>query len=221
MATLYKEHTIEAGAFLEVSFPSYFVQGANPSPPTWFDWIIASPYGFDMLIGYSFTGETIGTFDIYFTELLAPPETYYIRINVVVSNYTSYDNCCDNQCNIAWLNREGGWQNYIFTGVKEFNVSIGDTNTFVNNNLEQKYSEIKGVYNGRICSTGDIPKSHVDILESLQYAIQSFLYNTETELFDIPILIDKKDFVKYRTRDKFFDVKIRFILAEQVLIQTQ
>lgn len=219
--TVYKTFNVVAGQFISESFGELFVQGANPNPPSWFDWTIDTPYGFDVLIGFSFTAESIGTFDIYFTELLAPPETYYIRINVVASNYTSYDNCCDNQCNIAWLNREGGWQNYIFTGVKEFSVTVGDTNTFVNNNLEKKYSEIGGVYSGRICTTGDIPKSHVDILESLQYAIQAFFYNTETELFDIPILIDKKDFVKYRTRDKFFDVKIRFIFAEQVLIQSQ
>ena len=221
MATLYKEHTIAAGDFLEVSFSELFVQGANPSPPSWFEWVTDSPFGYEVLIGYKFTGETIGTFDIYFADLLAPPESYYIRINVVVSNYTAYENCCDNQCNIAWLNRQGGWQNYIFTGVKEFSVTVGDTNTYVNNNLEKKYSEIGGVYSGRICTTGDIPKSHVDILESLQYAIQAFFYNNETEAWDIPILIEKKDFVKYRTRDKFFDVKIRFIFAEQVLIQSQ
>jgi len=138
---------------------------------------------------------------------------------------TPTDICCVDACNIAWYDREGGWLNYIFSGVKTYKVRIGKDGSFIEvgdeGALTQKNNEIKGVYDAKICSTRDAPQTHIDELDSLRYSIQAFLYNTATSTWDIPILLDKKNFTKYKSRDKFFEVKIQYILAEEILIQTQ
>jgi hypothetical protein len=136
-------------------------------------------------------------------------------------NQVAYDNCCDNQCNIAWLNLQGGWQNYIFTGIKTFEVDQDNGNTFKTLNKTIKWSERKEVYNAVVCTTGNIPKAHVDYLDSLRYSIQAFLYNSTTNAFDIPILIDSDSFVKYTSRQKLFDVSIRFLKAKEIQVQRQ
>lgn len=199
------------------AYPSWFnvVEGTNP------------PLG-NTVIGWNFTfPDNITDEAITIQRTTWTPFYHYddfMTIEIVTDlscGLEEYDVCCTDACNIAWLTRQGGWQNYIFPGVKEWRVEVGDAKTFKTNQPIIKYSEVRDVYNGKICSTGDIPKSHVDLLDSLQYAIQAYMWNADTENWDIPILIDKKSFVKYKTRDKFYDVKIRFIYAEELLVQTQ
>jgi hypothetical protein len=71
-----------------------------------------------------------------------------------------------------------------------------------------------------ICTTGNIPKSHVDYLDSLRYSIQAYLYPSG---FDngIPILLDSDSFTKYTSRDKLFDVGVRFLFAKEIQNQRQ
>lgn len=129
--------------------------------------------------------------------------------------------CCGEVYNIAWFNRLGGWQNYIFTGVKTFEVRIDDVKTFKNFDRVKKYNEIKGVYEGVIATTGNIPQAEADLLDTLRYSIQSFMYNETTSAWDIPLMLDIDSWVKYSSRDKLFDVRIRFIYATEKIIQTQ
>lgn len=132
-----------------------------------------------------------------------------------------YVNCCNNSINVGWFNRLGGWQNYPFSGVKTFEVEIDDTTTFKNFDRVKKYSEIKGVYTGEIVSTGNVPQSHADYLDSLRKSIQAFVYNEETYAWDLPILVDVGSYVKYTSRDKMFDIRVRFLYATEQIIQTQ
>lgn len=220
MATIYKEHTVSPGTFVSISFGEYFVQGSNPTPDSWFDWTIETPFGFDVIIGYTFTApSTLGTYEYFFNELLSG-DTYKIVINVVVGDVTLFSNCCGDR-NIAWYNIQGGWQNYIFTGIKEFRVEVGKSKQFKTNEYVSKHSQIEGVFDGEVISSGDIPKSHVDAIDNLKYAIQVFMYNTETEVWDIPIVVDVGSFSKYKSKDKFFEVRLKFIYATEILVQTQ
>ena len=160
---------------------------------------------------YSFTFETEGEETI----------EYEVDINISNCNQVAYDNCCDNQCNIMWLNPQGGWQNYIFTGIKTFEVEQDNGNTFKTVSKVIKYTEKKEVYNAMICTTGNIPKSHVDYLDSLRYSIQAYLFNSNTNTWDIPILLDSESFTKYTSRDKLFDVAVRLLFAKEIQIQRQ
>lgn len=222
MPTLYKEYTLPPGTFQSETFIlSGFRQGVQAAPPAWFSFVDGAVIiGIHTYNGYEFTAPpALGTYDIYF-DSFDLDATYYVRINVVIGAYSLFANCCGDR-NIVWLGITGGWQNYVFTGVKTFTVDVGKDKQFKTQLLEAKYSEINDVYNGEIISTGDIPQAHVDALDGLKYSIQAFLLNHETGLWDIPILVDKGSFTKYKTHDKFFDVRIKFIYAEEILIQTQ
>lgn len=219
MATLYKEHTVTPTQFVSGSLPAGSNLEGLDSPPVWFEFIEGAIIIFQTYTGYQFTAPaSLGTYDVEFK--LYTGETYYIRINVVAEAFDLYANCCGDR-NIAWYNIQGGWQNYIFTGIKTFQVEVGNSKQFKTSGLVQKHSQINDVYNGELISTGDIPQSHVNALDGLRYAIQAFLYNDATEAWDIPILLDVDSFTKYKSRDKFFEVRVKFIYAEEILVQTQ
>lgn len=134
-----------------------------------------------------------------------------------------FNNCCNNNdnglTNIVWLNREGGYQNYIFRGVKTIEVKGGSGKAYKKDFIS-KWSSREGVYNGKIVSTSNIEQSHVDYLDSLRYSIQAWEWDDVAATFQ-EILIAPDDFTKYTTKQKLFDVSIRFIYAHELLIQTQ
>jgi hypothetical protein len=173
---------------------------------------------FGKVLGLIILGNTAGAFTFTFE---VDGETFLVEINVSTCITDFYDNCCDNQCNIAWINPQGGWQNYIFTGIKTFEVQQDNGNTFKTSNKTIKWSERREVYEATICTTGSIPKAHVDYLDTLQYSVQAYLFNPTTNAFDIPILVDSDSFTKYTSRQKLFDVSIRFLKAKEIQVQTQ
>lgn len=134
--------------------------------------------------------------------------------------FEEFNNCCDNQTNIVWLNRQGGYQNYIFSGVKTFQIDGGTGKTF-KQNLIKKYCERKDVYEGKVLTTSAITKAHVDYIDSLKYSIQAWEWDESDNSFT-EILLDTDSFVKYTSRDNaILDVAIKYIYAKEIKIQTQ
>lgn len=174
------------------------------------------------LVGYEITAPGVGTYSVTISHLLDGVETILtVELVVVADLYDEVSNCCGDR-NIAWYNIQGGWQNYVFSGIKTFQVEAGEDKQFKTNDYVLKHSEISGVFDGEILTTGDIPQSHVTVLDGLKAkSIQAFLYNDETELWDIPILVIRESYTKFRSRDKFFEVRVRFLYAEEILVQTQ
>lgn len=216
---IYKTYNLEAGQLVSETLPSsriFSVQGTA-------DWFtpVMNPY-LDFMLGYSITApSTLGSYTVTFTELVEGEEVVWtIQLNVVADTLTLYNNCCGDR-NIAWYNIQGGWQNYIFTGIKEFRVEVSNSKQFKTNEYVSKHSQIDGIFDGEVISSGDIPRSHVDVLDGLKYSIQVYLYNTDTEAWDIPLLVDVGSFTKYKSRDKFFEVRLKFIYATEILVQTQ
>lgn len=126
--------------------------------------------------------------------------------------------CCADSVTIRWIGREGGIKSWSFPGVREFDVKVGDANTYIDGNRRMNYSERKGIYYGRSVSTGNISRANVDFLDELRYSIQAW----EEEDGEVtPILLDNDSFFKYKTRDKLFDLTFRYIVSEEVQIQTQ
>lgn len=215
---IYKTYNVQVGDFISETLPGsrLFSEGTSAD---WFTPIV-NPF-ISNLVGYTITAPGIGSYSVTFLELVeGEPVTWTVVLNVIVDQYSLYANCCGDR-NLAWLNIEGGWQNYIFSGIKTFQVELDGTKQFKTSGLVQKHSEINGVYTGEIISTGDIPKAHADALDSLRHSIQAFLYNDETEAWDIPILLDLGSYTKYKSNEKFWDVRVKFIYAEEILIQTQ
>lgn len=217
---IYKTYNVTSGTFISETLPTsgiFNTYGAE----SWFTPVINGFLG--NMEGYSITAPAIGSYSIQFTEFTSGGEliTWTIILNVLVDRYNVFQNCCGDR-NIVWLNIQGGWQNYIFTGIKTLQIEGGKDNQFKTSDYVAKYSEISGVYDGELLTTGDIPKSHVDILDGLKSkSIQAFLFNDVTQAWDIPILIDRGSYTKYKSNDKFFKVRVKFIYATEVLIQTQ
>ena len=209
--TLYKTYNVCQNEAVFDTFPSGATQFTGvPS--------FAAIVPFGDVFGLVILGNVIGAYSFTFD---VGEETFLVEINVSTCITDFYDNCCDNQCNIAWINPQGGWQNYIFTGIKTFEVQQDNGNTFKTSNKTIKWIERKEVYEATICTTGSIPKAHVDYLDTLQYSVQAYLFNPTTNDFDIPILVDSDSFTKYTSRQKLFDVSIRFLKAKEIQVQTQ
>jgi hypothetical protein len=221
MATNYKTFNLCVGEQAIELFPDFDPEvleyGNFEGLPEW----VTLTYSGEYVNGFIINPPTEGSYSFTFETEGEETIEYEVEINISNCNQIAYDNCCDNQCNIAWLNLQGGWQNYIFTGIKTFEVDQDNGNTFKTLNKTIKWSERKEVYNAVVCTTGSIPKAHVDYLDSLRYSIQAFLYNSATNAFDIPILIDSDSFVKYTSRQKLFDVSIRFLKAKEIQVQRQ
>jgi hypothetical protein len=223
MAT-YKNYSICFGDVVQETLPianpfvTYYTNFINvPSFVELEEDILAGNY-----IGWQINGNTTGQFTFTFQEFTGTGfKNWTVNINIGACGTVVYDNCCDNQYNIAWLNREGGWQNYIFTGIKTFEIRQGDSTTFKTFSKVLKYQSKTNVYNGVVVTTGSIPRSHVDYLSSLRTSIQAYLYNDVTQGWDIEIFIDTEDFETYTSRQKIFDISIPFIYAKELIVQSQ
>lgn len=169
-------------------------------------------------LGLVILANQVGSYSFTFT---IEQEPFEIQINVTQCIEDFYDNCCTFDCNIAWLNRQGGWQNYIFTGIRTYEIEQESGSTFKTIDKVKKWAEKTEVFEAVICTTGNVPRSHIDYIDSLRYSIQAYLFNEQTQKFDIDILLDSESYTKYTSRQKFFDVAIRFLKTKEIIIQSQ
>lgn len=179
---------------------------------------LSSVYG-GIVTGFFVDADVVITGDYTFylqTLNRSNPITVKVKLSMSVCGLV-YDNCCDDEYNIIWLTRQGGYANYLFSGKRTFNVRIGDTPTYKDSGLIISNSRVDDVYSGRIISTSNIPQSHSDYIDSLKYSIKAWHRTSEG---DLDILVDKGNFTRYTSDQKFYDVSLQFIYAEQLLIQT-
>lgn len=148
---------------------------------------------------------------------------FNIEAEVVTALYASVDGCCDSgEVNIAWFNRLSGWQNWKFRRRRTFELqSKGDAKQF-SRDLTAYYSKLPDKFEGEVVSVTIHSQSQLDNLSTLKYALQAYVYNSETGEYDIPILIDQESFTKYFDKQKtFIPFSFRFIYAERLNTQTQ
>lgn len=227
---------------------AYAALNFSPYSCGWFAYPLATLPGWLSIL----TTPQRGMAQYSFTAPNTPGQTYYIPlavfekavtgpaictavIKIVVQNSFDVlvDNCCGGNMMITWLNREGGMQNYFFTGVRTFEMRAGDVKRFTDSANITRYSQRGRVYRGMVLTTGPISQTEADMLDSLQYSIQA--YHVDPDLIALsdqlavvqlpeqnrPILLDNQSYTKYKTRDKFYEVSIKFIYAEPVTVQGQ
>jgi hypothetical protein len=154
---------------------------------------------------------------------------YFVIVEVIAAcELPTYELSCCNSLNIVWVNREGGFENYIFTGKnKVFEIESGDEITFKNSDLQRKYAEKKSIYRALQIGTGRIPKAHSVKIESLRNSIQAWLYDEALPPYIdfserlIPIYIDFDSFTVLDTSVKGYEANIRFLIAKELVIQSQ
>lgn len=201
------------GGTLTLNFPEYLLT-ASPSVPGWVTYSGAvDVFGVQVIITNA-PGE--GTFIYDFGQ-------FTLKIFVNADCFTTYDPCCrnNNYFNISWINIYGGRQNYIFDGVYTLEGRQEGGSLTFEKDFTLKYSDTGDNYDGVICTVKDIPFAHIATIWSLKNAPQAWLWNFTTERFDIPIIIDRESITKRKSRDRFFNVSIRFRYAEKIRIQTQ
>lgn len=131
--------------------------------------------------------------------------------------------CASDVLNFGWLNQRGGFSSFAleckYIGGREF----GGESTAVSAARILKRVEYNNVYDFMEVRGGVLSKNQLDMLASLRSAIQVFLYNTTTQAFDIPIVLDRSSFTTYGNRFNQAETRFnfRFRYAEQVLIQSQ
>jgi hypothetical protein len=124
---------------------------------------------------------------------------------------------------LLWLTREGGWAYFPFNGKKSFEVKIPDADTYVSDDYVTLNSSRRGVFSGETLSTGDIPELALDLLQSLKESIQ--VYYVENPLQDgsqiyYPVILMDGDFIKRKTDERRWDVKVKFIYSQERIIQS-
>ncbi|CAB4183553.1 hypothetical protein UFOVP1106_3 [uncultured Caudovirales phage] len=148
------------------------------------------------------TGESLGQFIINFEK------------GVCVSEI---DICCDDVVYLKWLADTGGIQEWVFPGVREFEIRVGDALTFKNTSNQIQYSQRKDIYLAKRITSGDITLEQNVFIALSKISIQAWEYDVGNS----PILIDNDSFKVYKTTDKFFDVSVQYIMADANLLQPQ
>lgn len=208
--------------YFPFSLDPYFAPGwiceAVDAPPTGFIELVDAN---DVLYGYTVIGAAAGTYNITIQAANFGGTYTQYNLEFVLGNpcATEQDTgcCSDDHATIRWLGREGGLKQWTFSGVREYDVRVGDANTFKNNSFESQYSQRKNIYSGKAVSTRFITKAQVDFLDELRYSIQAW------ELIDdvwTPILLDNDSFFKYTSKEKRFDLKFKYIFAKEIIMQT-
>lgn len=129
------------------------------------------------------------------------------------------DICCgSNPQTIRWLSTCGGIKEFVFNGLKTFDIRIGSAVTFKNSSLQKLYAQRQDVYTGKLISTGDISKDQADFLDELKYCIQAWEWDGTTAT---PIIVDNESYTKYKSSDKFYDVNLKYAICEEIQVQTQ
>lgn len=116
---------------------------------------------------------------------------YYV---VIQTPYILDDDCCgdDDVINIAWVNAHGGWQNWYFNKIQEFNVENSGAQSYINSSRITRYSDAGDVRYGVLVRYETFNNEIIDQLESLKYAVQAYDFTTGRE-----IVINKSSFSKY------------------------
>lgn len=163
---------------------------------------LAGCYEFDLLEN----GSTVGTIDVCVYPVA--------QIKTI---------CTSNAINFAFLNRQGGWNSLALECKYLRGVDIGGQQTFLDSANVLKRTELKGVYDSYSLTADLLTTFDLDMLTSLRTSIQAYLYNDDTEAFDIPIIIDSSSFSTYGNRQRQPDrsASFSFRVARKQTIQTQ
>lgn len=148
---------------------------------------------------------------------------FYPQVEIVNSCGNDYKGI-----NIVWLTKQGGWDNFYFTGKKyTYDVEVGEGSTFIDkNNIKRNYT-YESSYRGVAVGTGVIDLNQNKKLESLMTSIQAFYYDEDLPFYYgfnarlTPILFDSNSMIVLDSSEKNISKVFKFIVAKEVNIQTQ
>lgn len=144
-------------------------------------------------------------------------------LGVCVTPISEIIEVCPDALNFAWLNQRGGFSSMALDCRYLNGRDFGGDSTVLGSNSQLKRVEFTDVYDTVSVSGGVLGKNQLEILASLRSSIQAFLFNTATQAWDIPIVLDKQNFSTYGNRFNQSETRFsfRFRKAQRVEIQTQ
>ena len=133
------------------------------------------------------------------------------------------DICANDSLIFGWLNQRGGFSSMAVEGRYVNGRDFGSDTLTVDANQVLKRVQFKDVYDFTDIRGGVISKNQIDLLASLRSSIQVYLYNTATQAFDIPIVLDRGSFSTYGNRFNQSETRygFRFRKAQRLVIQSQ
>jgi hypothetical protein len=144
-------------------------------------------------------------------------------VQITTTNcYEEVDECLGYPLNVFWLNPEGGFSSYVFNAKKIFGVDIGDSKTYKDADLITRYSNINNIYDTVIQASGFIDETHVDLLKSLRYSVQAwvYVYNNGLEDDEVKEIFNyTKSFELKRQGTGFFKYDFEFSYSKELLTQ--
>ena len=202
-----------------------------------------APYTYDATPSwFAAYNDGSGNYSSYlFVPSNVPTGTYPISFNgtdgneyivVIEKTATCEDNVLANKCcpsiNLVWVNQNGGFENYIFSGKRQvYEVTEGEAETFKTYDMTIKNAEIAGIYTTVLVNTGVMPSSHLAKIESLKKSIQAWLYDETLPIyyeFDkrfTPIFLDREAIITADNREQVIERTIKFRVAKEANIQSQ
>lgn len=129
--------------------------------------------------------------------------------------------CTKRAINLAWLNPEGGFSSFIFTGVKEYGVEIEGDSRFKDASGVWRVSKVSDVRKTVKVSASLVPKWAREFLAPLRYSLAVWIYNPVSCAWDIPAIIERESFSISTDKNRPDEGEISFVLtySEPVKIQ--
>ncbi len=214
------------------NFTVLSVNGLWTAPNTYSatpDWFTSYNDGFGNYSSWLFVPSVVptGTFPISFSGTDGNEYLIVITKTATCADYSFANKCCDST-NIVWVNTLGGYENYIFGGIRKvLEINEGDSDTFKTQDLTLKNSQLKNVYDTVVVNTGKVPLSHLEKLKSLRNSIQAWYYNENLPAYYewssrfTPIILDREGMILSDTKEKIIERSVRFRIAKEINIQSQ
>jgi hypothetical protein len=215
-----------------INFAVLTVNGLWTAPDTYDatpSWFTAYNDGFGNYSSYLFVPSNVptGTYPISFSGTDGNEYIIIIEKTATCEGNVFTNKCCPS-INLVWVNQNGGFENYIFSGKRQvYEVTEGESETFKTYDMTIKNAEIAGIYTTVLVNTGVMPSSHLAKIESLKKSIQAWLYDETLPIyyeFDkrfTPIFLDREAIITADNREQVIERTIKFRVAKEANIQSQ
>lgn len=129
-------------------------------------------------------------------------------------NFNYSELCNPNSLNIFFINKYGGWQNFVAMGNITFSKEITEVKEFITSYpTKRRISDSGFIYKVLEVMADSIPFNLLSVITAMIESPVTFIYNDSDNTIT-ECLINKKSFQYYNTNDKTISIKFDVILSE-------
>lgn len=166
-------------------------------------------------------------------EFIFPPQgnadiaSWFADRGVYVNSIGSFANCdlCatapEIALNLVFLNKFGGFQNYVCLGETTIGRSIENASEFVTSYpYTRRIGNPGDIYKTYEIALVNIDNTHRDIVVELIESPVAFIYDESNEVL-IECIVEKKSYQIYSTSEETYNIRFNVVVAEKILVQTR